>query len=91
MSIIENAKEIARIVQQIDNVDLYRKILDLHAEIIELYDQNRGLREENGALKEKVKFKEALVYEDKAYWVKMEDSKDGPFCSSCWDAKQLTG
>lgn len=91
MSIIENAKEAVKLVQQIDNIELYRTILNLQAEIMEVVDQNRTLKSENEELKEQLKFKEGLIFEGKAYWFKnSEGIKEGPFCSNCWDVKKLS-
>ena len=37
-------------------------------------------------MKERLKIKEKLIPENNAYWLKGEnDSKDGPFCTRCWD------
>jgi hypothetical protein len=91
MSIIENAKEIAKLVQQMDNIELYKKIIDFQLELIDLVEQNRTLRTEIILLHEKLELKEKLIYENNAYWIKKDDdSKDGPFCSNCWDTKNLT-
>jgi hypothetical protein len=31
-----------------------------------------------------------LIFESKAYWLQKKDgTKDGPFCSNCWDTKKL--
>lgn len=34
--------------------------------------------------------KKNLIFEAKAYWVQKKDgTKEGPFCSNCWDTKKL--
>ena len=80
MGIIDDVKSVTKVIQQIDNVELYRQILDLQAEIMNLVDENRNL-------KETLKTKESLVFEHNAYWKKAQDGtrSDGPFCSRCWD------
>ena len=45
MSIIDNAKEIASLVQKLGDIDLYRKIVELEGEIIELTKEKRQLDE----------------------------------------------
>lgn len=45
MSIIDNAKEVALLVQKLGDIDLYRKIVELEGEIIELTREKRQLEE----------------------------------------------
>ncbi len=45
MSIIDNAKEIASLVQKLGDIDLYRKIVELEGEIIELTREKRQVEE----------------------------------------------
>ena len=50
--------------------------------------QNRiiELDTKNKDLKEKLKIKREIFFENNAYWLKKEGgSKEGPFCSGCWD------
>lgn len=75
MSILENLKEAVTLVQRIDNIELYRKILDLQAEVL-------ALVQENTELKQKARITEELAFRNNSYW--REDK--GPFCSRCWDA-----
>jgi hypothetical protein len=77
MSIIDNVKEAVTLVQRIDNLDLYRKILDLQAEVM-------ALVEENNDLKRKLQIAEDLVFRENSYWRR---SGEGPFCCRCWDAE----
>jgi len=76
-------------VQQIDNVDLYQKILDLQSEVMELCDENAALKAQVKHLSEKFGLKESLVFEKNFYWLPEQggESKSGPFCSSCWDSQ----
>jgi len=85
VSIIDDIKSIAKTIQQVDNIELYQKILNVEAEALEVIEDNSKLRDENRELKEKLKIKENLKYENNAYWLESESKKDGPFCSCCWD------
>ena len=53
MSILDNAKEVAKAVQQIQNLELYQRVLALHSDIIELVEENKRLRDENEDLRRK--------------------------------------
>jgi len=79
MSVLDNVKDTVKIIQQIDNIELYRKILDLQSEIMELVEENRNL-------KIQLQNKDTIVFNDSAYWKKLENEElDGPFCPRCWD------
>jgi len=44
LSIIDDVESVAKTVQQIDNIDLYRQILDLQGEIMEMVEENRDVK-----------------------------------------------
>jgi regulator of replication initiation timing len=89
MSIVDNVKDVAKIVKQIDNIELYKKILDLQAEAMKLVGENTELKNEIRSLKEKLSLKETLKFRYNVYWRVKDDSKEeGPFCSKCWDTEE---
>jgi hypothetical protein len=75
MGVIDTAREVVKIVRQIDNFELNKKLLDLQTELMALVD-------ENTALKKRLEVSETLVFRANAYF----RGDDGPFCSRCWDA-----
>lgn len=84
MGILDEVKSLAKTIQQIDNIELYQKILNLQADIMKVLEENNRLKEENRSLKEKFKIKKSLKFENDSYWIKNKDgSKEGPFCSKC--------
>lgn len=90
MSIIEDVKSVAKLIQQIDNVELYKRILDLQGEVMELVQENSELKKEITSLKESLRVTELLKFERNAYWnEKPVGTKEGPFCSKCWDRDKL--
>ncbi len=91
MGIIENAKEAVKLVQQIDNIELYRKILDLQAEALELTEQLKQKDEMISRLKGVLDLKGKLICKDSAYYITDENEKiiDGPFCTKCFDVDHL--
>ena len=84
MDIIGNIKNVAKTIQQIDNIELYSKILNVQQEAMDLVDENRKLKDDVRELKDSLKVKEELIFERSCYWIKGE-KKDGPFCTRCWD------
>jgi len=83
MSIIDNIKSITTTIRQIDNIELYRRILDLQAEIINVVSENQELRQENSSLSEKLVTKQTITFDNSAYWTKIDDKRDGPYCTHC--------
>ncbi|MGB9722148.1 MAG: hypothetical protein ACPL28_11810 [bacterium] len=86
MSIFDELKSIGKIFQEAGKIDLYEKILSIQQQLMEMNNRITSLENENRDLKEKFKIKETLFYENNAYWQNKEDgTKDGPFCTRCWD------
>ena len=86
MGVIENVKEVTTLIQKIDNIELYKKILDLQGEILTLVDENRKLKSELDDLKERQKVRDSLVFDHSVYMLKKSDGQEsGPFCAPCWD------
>jgi len=87
MGVIEDIKEVVKLVQSIDNIDLYRKILDLQAEVTGLVQDKLQLAQQVQDLTDKLAIKGSLEFRDEGYWRKCDDGKeDGPFCTACWDS-----
>lgn len=92
MGIIDNAREVVKLVQQIDNIDLNRKILDLQGELLELVQQNREKDDTIEKLKKAMELKGEMVCEHSAYYQVDEEGKKiaGPFCTNCFDNEYAT-
>ena len=72
MSILDNAKEIASALQEIDNPDLYKRVLALHSDIVGLVEENVQLRDENQELKEKIRLKDVMKFQE-PFWYQEGD------------------
>jgi len=57
--------------------------------ISKLLKENEALKEKVSELKKKLEFKESMVFEDRAYWIKDGEKKDGPFCPHCLDGEGI--
>ena len=85
MGILDTAKDAVMLVQKIDNIELYRKILDLQADALKIQEENDKLRGKVKSLEEALQIQGTLVFEDNSYFVIKVGSKEGPYCSLCWD------
>lgn len=90
MGIIDEAKSLAKTIQQMDNIELYKKILDIQAEAMDLIEENKNLKQVNEKLRDELKIKEKLEFENNLYWLKENDNERiGPFCTRCWDKEHI--
>jgi len=85
MGVLETAKDVVQIVQKIDNIELYKQILELQSEAIKIVEENLALRDQVRELEDKLRIKDKLTYELGCYWIATSDGREGPFCTHCWD------
>jgi hypothetical protein len=86
MSIIGDVKEVAELIQKLDNMELYQKILNLQGQIIELTHENWSLQEKNKKLREKLSVSKKMKFKKSLYY---QENDPVPFCPLCWEAKKL--
>ncbi len=82
MGIVENAKELAGLIKKIDDIDLYRRIVELEGEIIDLTHTNRKLESEKQNLEEMLNQKKKMTFKKPFYYA---ESDPHPFCQKCWE------
>jgi len=85
MGVIDNVKEVANLVKELGNIELYRQILDLQGEIMELTQFNRDLQEKNDQLQSTIKTSNLMSFKTPFYYV---EGDDVPHCPRCWEADQ---
>ena len=98
MSIIDNIKDIVGLVQKIDDLELYRRILDLQAEVQQLAgelskkeDIIRQKEDRIRELEENLEFKKRLMWDNGDYF-EMDDNGAAtgrPYCSHCWEVDHV--
>jgi hypothetical protein len=82
MGILDNAKEVAKAVQEIHNLELYQRVLGLHSDIIDLVEMNNRLRDENKELKAVTALTKAMNFNPPFFY---QDGDANPFCPACWE------
>ena len=89
MSILEDLKGVVSTIQKIDNIELYRQILDLQKEVLQVVSENVDLKAQLSSVKDELRLRRTLRFEYNAYWSgETLETSDGPFCAMCWDTKQ---
>ena len=90
MGIYDGLKDAASILKEAGKIEQYRQILEVQEKLLDMQKRIIDLETENKELKQKLKTQESLVFENNAYWIKDGNTKDGPFCSCCWDDDHKT-
>ncbi|PCJ22518.1 MAG: hypothetical protein COA96_14100 [SAR86 cluster bacterium] len=86
MSISDNAKEIADIVKDLGDMELYRKIIELEAEILELTRGTHALEKNIEDLNHVLELKENMKFREPFYY---QETDPAPFCPNCWEKNKL--
>ena len=85
MDWIEYGKRIICAIQESDNVQANKLILEFQGAAIELQQENYDLRRERDALQEQLQTIGDLTYEGGVYWKEVSGERDGPYCQRCVD------
>lgn len=85
MGLYEGIKDVAKIVQQADNIELYRQLLDLCEQALEMQNKINQLTTENAELKKKQDLEERIQRHQLLYLTLKDDTDNFFYCSTCWD------
>lgn len=91
MGIYESIKEIVTLVKKIDNLELYRRILDLQAEVQQFTTEQAKKEARIAELEESLQFKERLVRDGQDYFEMDENgaATGYAYCSHCWEVDHV--
>ena len=95
MSLIENAKDAAKLVQQIGNMELYEKLTALQSDAMAMADENWKLKEQVRSLEQQLEEQKKLLdvtedmeyVEDGGFYVRKSEKENGksiPYCPACF-------
>ena len=87
MGLYEGIKDVAKIVQQADNIKLYQQLLDLCAQALELQSEVNRLTNENDDLRKKQDIESKIVRYD-GLFVTLGNDTSVVYCSHCWDSER---
>ena len=89
MGLYEAVKDVAKLAQQADNIDLYRRLLDLSAQALDMQDEISKLKNENAELKKRRDVSNEIVRHKEPCITLRNDNDNLYYCSHCWDSQQL--
>lgn len=87
MGLYEGIKGVAKIVQQADNIDLYKTLLDLGAQALDLQAEIFALKKENEILKSEIEHKKRVI-RHKGLYVTLEDEEEIFYCAACYGKEE---
>ena len=89
MGLYEGIKDIARVVQQADNVELYKKLLDLESQALDMQAEIATLQKENEELKLEL-YKKKRVVRHKGLFITLEgEQPETVYCSTCYGKENM--
>lgn len=86
MGLYEALKDLAKVIQRMDNIEVTQKLMDVQMQAGELIEEAHVLRDKVRQLETRSQIEQSLVFEDDVYYRRLsKGGEDGPFCSKCWD------
>ena len=82
---IGNFKDVVGVVQKLDNIELYQKVLDIQAQALELSNSNIEKDKKIKELEKQFDDFQKMKFEGKFYHIEGEEY---PYCPGCWGAKK---
>lgn len=89
MGIVDNFKDILKVAESVNNLELYKKLSELQTRVMEVEEENRRLKEQVRQLNEQRSIGENLQHDGERYWLDRDGKRDGPFCPTCWDVDAM--
>lgn len=85
MGLYEGIKDVAKVIQQADNVELYKQLIELSAQALDLQNEIVRLTTENAELKKAKDIENNIERHSEPYITLKSDSEKTLYCSHCWD------
>ncbi|MBR3297927.1 MAG: hypothetical protein IKI64_01855 [Clostridia bacterium] len=84
MSLYEGIKDVAKVLQRADNVELYIKLIDLSSQALDLQDEISRLKDENRELRKAKELDERIVRHTQPYLTLKDEEPEILYCANCW-------
>jgi hypothetical protein len=84
MGIVENLKDVLKLADAANNLDLYKKLAELQTSILALQDENRELKDRVGQLNQQLSLKDKMHFTAPFYY---QENDKTPYCPACWEGK----
>lgn len=89
MSLYDGIKDVAKVIQKADNVDLYRQLLDLCQQALDMQAEIERLTKETRELRDAQELKTKIIRHDEPF-ITLEGHPDNEmYCSTCYAKERL--
>lgn len=88
MGLYEGIKDVAKVIQKADNVDLYKQLIELSAQALDMQNEITRLTNENLELKKSKDLSDKIERHLEPYITLKDDTDQILYCSHCWDYEQ---
>ncbi|MGB8885342.1 MAG: hypothetical protein WCC87_01395 [Candidatus Korobacteraceae bacterium] len=88
MSLVDNFKDLFKVAEAVNNLDLYKKLTELQTRAMELEEENTRLRTEKKDLEEKLRLGEKMIFKEPFYY---QDGDETAFCPACFESNKHEG
>lgn len=85
MGIVDDFKDVFKVADTLNSVDLYKKLTELQTRLMEIEEGNRSLKEQLALLHQHLSTQQSLQREGELYWKQKDGEREGPYCQVCWD------
>lgn len=89
MGLYDGIKDVAKVMQQADNIELYRQLLDLSAQALEMQAEISRLKEDNEDLRKRQNLSARIIRHTEPYITLIDEETALYYCSHCWDVEKL--
>lgn len=87
MEIIDTIKEVIKVAQKADNVEIIQQLLTVQAEALELQQKNIELQNKINELERNKDIEDRIVHHQDLYLTLKDDPQNLPYCTTCWTTK----
>ncbi len=89
MDLYQGIKDVAKVLQQADNIELYKKLLDLCKQALDMQAEVERLTRENRELREAQELKTKIIRHDEPF-ITLEGHPDSErFCTTCYGREHV--
>ena len=88
MSVYEAFKDVIKLAQKADNIELYRQLIDLSAQALDMQEEIARLKEENSQLKKGKDIEGKIIRHKQPFVTLLGEENPIKYCATCWDYEQ---
>jgi hypothetical protein len=84
-AVLDAIKKARDVAKRFKDADVQEILLEAQERALSLKEELLSLRAENLSLKEQLAAQVEVTFDGGAYWSDKDNSREGPFCSRCYD------